>query len=205
MHPTITKKLSPPNYVPIGYDRDVGDYVGPLHPGTGQRMEGQAAKDFWAAQKYFYQGDAQGNGRVYQVRPQRDAHGDMKCFTTLPPNTPEFDMKVANAIKKAMSEGLRGIDALLKYVHASKLQPDWLRANGADEKFIPTTQAFELAQMEKTIAKLESLGATIPKKIKASMQLATESVSPAPAPVEDEEIEETIDGLHELNEGDNTI
>jgi hypothetical protein len=205
MQASVQKKLSTPDYVPIGYDRDLGDYVGPLHPASGQRMEGQAAKDWWASQKFFYLGRSDGSGRVRHFRPQRDAHGDMKCFTTLPPNTPEFDMKVANAIKKAMSEGLRGIDALLKYVHASKLQPDWLRANGADEKFIPTTQAFELAQMEKTIAKLESLGATIPKKIKASMQLATESVSPAPAPVEDEEIEETIDGLHELNEGDNTI
>ena len=183
----VQKKLEPRNYVPIGYNRDIGDYSGPLHPMTGQRLEGREALEYWNAKTYFYEGDAQGNGRVYWVDPQKDQHGEKRSWCPAPAGAPTFSMKVANAIKEAISKGKKGIDALLTYVPTDKMSSEWLRAHGAPEDKIPNSPKFLATQEAKALARLEKLGVKIPKDVKQTIiEAASEIEAPAQESSDDE-------------------
>jgi len=190
------------NYVPFGWNREVGMYTGPLSPATGQRLEGEDALNYWRGKTYFYAGSENGDGWVQFIDPQKDAHGEKRSWVDAPAGAPTFDMKTANAIRYAIAgdqdRGLapmRPIDALLKFVSVSKMTPAWLRAHGAPEEKIPTTPKYEAAKQLAMIRDLEKLGAKIPDKVKRQFANSSPEIV---APTESERVEDMIGD--EINE-----
>lgn len=136
-------------YVPLGMNPETGDYEGPLD-GDSQRMEGASALAWHKKQRYFFD-----NGRVRRVVPQKDKHGLRNSWVEAPANAPVFNYETADSIRREMHGGTKPIDALLKFIPATKLNPQWLEANGAPASMIPHSKVYATA---KALEALENAG-----------------------------------------------
>lgn len=180
-------------YVPIGMNPSIGDYEGPLV--GAEHITGQAALAWFRRQKYYFN-----DGRVKRHVPKTDKDGDRSSWADAPKDAPVFNYDTANAIKKDIHLGAKPIDALLKHVPASDLNPQWLKRNGAPESMIPTSAVYATAKALEAIGNAMTVTPEIRAKILAANGVTEEQMSGAPKlPVAltegiEPEIDEDVDG-----------
>lgn len=160
-------------YVPIGMNPETGSFEGPIV--GSEHMVGASALAWLKKQRYYFDG-----GRVKRSVPQKDKDGLRSSWVPAPSDAPTFNYDTANAIKKDMHFGMTPIDALLKHVPASDLNPQWLKRNGAPESMIPTSAVYATAKALEAIGNAMTVTPEIRAKILAANGVTEEQMSGAP-------------------------
>lgn len=152
-------------YVPIGFNPETGSYRGPISD-QGHRREGEEALAWWRAQRYFFNGGSKAGVRLVIPKAQ-DGRGS--CRPT-PAGAPTFDYATANAIQKAIHGGANPMEALMRFVPVTSMDPRWLLDNGADRSKVPTTDDYAKTIVDRTLEDLEAHNIKIPSAIRDTMR-----------------------------------
>lgn len=161
-------------YFPLGMNPDTGDYEGPLDEDS-QRMLGARALAWFKKQRYYFH-----NGKVRRNTPQKDKDGLRNSWGEIPAGAPVFKYDVAEAIRKSIHQGMKPIEALLKHIPASALNPSWLEENGAPSSMIPTSKVYATAKALEAIEKAGILTPEVRAKVLEANGVTEAEMTSAP-------------------------